>query len=514
MKISTIKKPQDWPQNNREAHLTNILNVCEKFINEPSFYHKELLFSLIDTSDMNEINDIGLVRLTSYECAILNQLYYYASTTCCFDLKMYLYAHIARYTQQHVMLYKMNYLTGIQVDFYCEEYLSLIPPLKLFYVSYNNYHYDKKGSFCDALISQVKLLMKTTYPIDSLCSDFIMLFHELSYANSIAFTKEFCFNRTEIIKLFELEAQLIKLSNTNIMERPIYGVLKMTIKGWILKSRNNYRYGYLYKCISENNTNKAFLNQEIWMSKTDLLNDKREQKVINELFKNKQWLNFSWAKKTKIETLTDVFVCSFTKEVPDEKMKKRYGSCVFGYKSDRIANILSPIYEINGHNPMFDQVFCFDIIYDEQEAKDELNLVCQIIDLFNLSEKDKTLFFENLLKYWYFSFKDKKWEYEKERRYELFYFDYKNYRDLCIQDGFLKQKTTLYLYPDFLLTNNEKIHHQTGLRRMEKLNSISNNNFLFCKKCFQSDYSIWGDQIKEYICPICGSKDFDFIKVT
>lgn len=27
MKISTIKKPQDWPQNNREAHLTNILNV-------------------------------------------------------------------------------------------------------------------------------------------------------------------------------------------------------------------------------------------------------------------------------------------------------------------------------------------------------------------------------------------------------------------------------------------------------------------------------------------------------
>lgn len=59
--------------------------------------------------------------------------------------------------------------------------------------------------------------MKTTYPIDSLCSDFIMLFHELSYANSIAFTKEFCFNRTEIIKLFELEAQLIKLSNTNIM---------------------------------------------------------------------------------------------------------------------------------------------------------------------------------------------------------------------------------------------------------------------------------------------------------
>ena len=98
--------------------------------------------------------------------------------------------------------------------------------------------------------------------------------------------------------------------------------------------------------------------------------------------------------------------------------------------------------------------------------------------------------------------------------YELFYFDYKNYRDLCIQDGFLKQKTTLYLYPDFLLTNNEKIHHQTGLRRMEKLNSVSNNNFLFCKKCFQSDYSIWGDQIKEYICPICGSKDFDFIKVT
>ena len=41
MKISTIKKPQDWPQNNREVHLTNILNVCEKFINEPSFYHKE-----------------------------------------------------------------------------------------------------------------------------------------------------------------------------------------------------------------------------------------------------------------------------------------------------------------------------------------------------------------------------------------------------------------------------------------------------------------------------------------
>lgn len=110
-------------------------------------------------------------------------------------------------------------------------------------------------------------------------------------------------------------------------------------------------------------------------------------------------------------------------------MQKKYGSNTFGYKSDRIANLLSPITMYKQKVPMFDQVAFYDVIYSEDEAKKEINYLCKIIEMFSLTDEEKTCFCEEILEYWYLSFKDKKWEYESERRYQLFVFDYKDYID-------------------------------------------------------------------------------------
>ena len=79
------------------------------------------------------------------------------------------------------------------------------------------------------------------------------------------------------------------------------------------------------------------------MSKTQKLNDKREQKTVKKLFSKKTWLSYDWAKKVNIDELNDCYVCSFTKIKPDKKMQKKYGGTTFGYKTDRIADILAPI---------------------------------------------------------------------------------------------------------------------------------------------------------------------------
>jgi hypothetical protein len=137
--------------------------------------------------------------------------------------------------------------------------------------------------------------------------------------------------------------------------------------------------------------------------------------------------------------------------------------------------------------------------------KDEINYLCSIIDLFNVDEGVKKEFLNIIIQYWPYSVKDKRWEYEKERRYEIILFDDYEYLDQKIEDGFLKQKTTLLKYPDLALKNH-MYHSVIKYNRMEKLNSLAVKDYVFCRSCLNSDFdSVMGYEEGKNNCIVCGS---------
>jgi len=188
----------------------------------------------------------------------------------------------------------------------------------------------------------------------------------------------------------------------------------------------------------------------------------------------------------------------------------RYGQCVYGYKDERIAELLAPIWLRKGRDnkkmPFFSQVVAYDVIYDAQEAKQEINYLCSIIDRFELKLEEKKIFLEEILQYWILSVKDKKWEYERERRYVLFLYDDYEYTELERDDHrFLKLKTSLFILPDFILGDNPSKQY---LKIMidNKREAISTKDYMFCENCFSRNFDAVYD--KQSVCPICESDNF------
>lgn len=155
------------------------------------------------------------------------------------------------------------------------------------------------------------------------------------------------------------------------------------------------------------------------------------------------------------------------------------------------------------------EAFWFDILYDEKEAKDEINYLCDIIALFDLTDSEKSSFLNDILEYWYLSVKDKKWDYEKERRYQTFVFDYKTYPELVIEDDYLKIKSSLYLCPDFILNSKSTLKSKFYKLRKYKTNATMTQDYYFCEECLQANRALYGKE-REYCCPVCGSKNIHF----
>ena len=284
-----------------------------------------------------------------------------------------------------------------------------------------------------------------------------------------------------------------------------------TISNFVLKSRYDYNSDYISKYISKKVALESVNNHEIWIRETTLLNDSREEKVIPELFTDNEWLLFEWASNIDFTRTRNYFVSSFCKNYDDENMKSEYGECVYGYKNDRLVELLSPVYlrrNTKGQSyPVFSQVIAFDVLYDKEEAKKELNYLCSIIDLFELDNKDKNKFFEEIVQYWILSVKDSKWEHERERRYVLFMYDEYDYIDINTDDKtFLKLKSSIFLLPDFILGNNP-VKHQIKLFLSNKRQAITMKNYSICSNCLSADFDSFFSKSKE--CKICGSKTID-----
>lgn len=186
------------------------------------------------------------------------------------------------------------------------------------------------------------------------------------------------FERDELKKLFTLEARLIELNKQSPVVRPLKGVLMTQLSNFILKSRNNYNEDYICKYISEDVARESIKNHEIWMRKTQDLNDEREQKVIPELFEDSSWIKVNWAKDIDFTATRTYYVSSFSKSYDNPYMQEDYGKCVYGYKGDRLVELLAPIgihhlkrkdnadvrLPLKTTRPFLSQVIAFDVLYD------------------------------------------------------------------------------------------------------------------------------------------------------
>lgn len=503
-----ISEPADWPQNEREARLSNVLYAVEKFIEDPTYTNKELMISLITISDINEYSARGLVRVSDYEVAVLNQLYVYATFMCFYSLKVFVYNEIA-YTVQNINAICKFPGNKKTVDDFFQNYSYMDTTLKMFMFSIHYFNYYKKTSLANEIINVVEMCIKSggdkRLKYFSICYNMLLL--DLSFHTTIKgiFIPEF--NYREIKKLLKFAFKLIKDTNQNIIKSPLKGVLKITISNWILRARNNYSENYFYKCMGDTSTSSSFTNHEVWMRSIQSLNDLREGRLIKDMFDSNDWINYEWAKNIKPKLTRKYYVNCFSRNKPNEKMLEEYGHNLFGFKTDKIADEISPIIINTKYRiPQFGQVICFDVSYSKTEVKKEINYLLSIIDLMMISDEEKTAFAQEISEYWIYSFKDSKWRHEKERRYQIFLYSNLDYYELKEEDGFLKIKTGLYLYPDFI--NKENVNYsKIKVNIFDKYYAIAIKEFVQCENCLNLDYDfvVNGYDEEKYICKICGS---------
>lgn len=521
MEVKYSEKPADWPANAREYVLDKVLELTKEFRENPSYVTKERLLSWIADYDLNQRSYAGLYRITDYEVSIINTLYIYGTISNINALKVYLYevvGEMARLQKNFsYMMEAVNKNENIGIEVYEE---GLLLPLKLYYFAYQKFTVEKTNSFVEQLIGMVREFIensKDKNEIDIIANAYESLLNDLSYMHGNLRDGIWRFDRNELKELFNLEVEVITLSEKSPVARPLKGILLTQISNFVLKSRNNYNDDYICKYLPQEVAKESIKNHEIWMRKTTDLNDDREEKVIPELFEDKSWIKYSWATDVSFKEKRTYYVSSFSKSNENNDMFDEYGDCIYGYKGDRLVELLSPIImqeytEIDEKKktkiPRLSQVLAFDILYDRDEAKKELTFLMSIIDKFKITEKEKSEFLEDILQYWILSVKDPSWKHERERRYVLFiYLDY-NYLEMEIDDGWLKMKTSIFLLPDFILGDNpSKVEIQTQIDGKRKGTSMK--DYMFCRHCLARDYDAFVKHADK--CSICGSKDIEYV---
>ena len=522
MDSERIDKPLDWPKNHREFILDCIWKRLDEFEQNPSYKTRERLLALVSNDDMNQFSSFGLVRFTDYEVVLINSIYLRATWFQISSIKAFLYDLITEATRLQIMISRSENLFQEEAYRIKQYENGLLDELRLYYYVYQKYSIEKSASFARQLICVVNNIFDACRNQDdvySIAHALPALLNDISYLRGNKKEKIWEFDRNELFALFELEAKLLKANKQKPSLRPTRGVLMTQISNFILKSRNDYNQDYICKYVSQDVARDSVLNHEIWMRKTEDLNDEREQRVIPELFVDDDWINYSWAKDIDFTPARTYYVSSFSKTVGTTEMQTKYGECVYGYKNDRIAELLGPLMmqtmrkKTDGGKdlpdeitiPSISQVIAFDVIYDKDEAKEELQYLFKVIDLFEMTDDEKHLFLQSILQYWVLSVKDEKWKVERERRYVLFLYEEYNYLETVIADGFLKEKTSLFLLPDFILGNNP-VKRIIQKNMESKQTSITAKEYLHCQNCFVQDFDHYYEAINpEGKCPICGS---------
>lgn len=525
-------RPEDWPRNGREYRLDCIWNKLDEFEKNPSYKTREVLLAIVNDNDLNQFTSYGLMRFTEYEAELINLLYIRASQFQINSIKVYLYNLITEATRlQKISSWSAQITDGNNEEdsYRIKPYEKiLLLPLKLYHFAYQKFTVLKNATFSEQLLSVVNEIRSVSHSEeekDAIAYAYSSMLNDISYMRGNKKEKLWEFDRDELFSLFSLEAELLKENRQNPALRPTRGVLMTQISNFVLKSRNNYNQDLICKYVSKDVAKSSVKNHEIWMGKTENLNDKREQKVIPELFEDESWIDYPWAKSIDFSPVRTYFVSSFSKALKDRDMQSQYGECLYGYKNDRITDLIGPLMmQIMTKRPGADdalpdkkkvpvisQVINFDVIYDREEAKEELAYLFKIIDLFEMTDDEKHLFLQDILQYWVLTVKDADWKDERERRYVLFLYDGYEYFETVVEDGYLKEKTSLLLLPDFIMGDNpvkDIIRHQMELKQRNTMT----REYLHCNDCLVQDYDSVHAGIHSAIkCPICGSENIKII---
>lgn len=521
------EKPVDWPANTREYILDKLCDCVEAFRNNPSYSTREVLVSLTNQHDLNQHIGRGLHRVTEYEVGIINFLYTAAKVHQINSLMTYLYDVITQVTRMQKMISWFPVTTNDDESFRIlpyEKYLFL--PLKLYHFAYQKFTIEKEKSFSAQLKDVITDILSENLSkdeIESITYAYTAMLSDISHMHGRKREKLWEFTREELYELLKLEAKLLRMNHQPANISPTKGVLMIQISNFILKSRHGYNEDYICKYLPTDVARSSIINHQIWMKKTELLNDEREQRVIPELFEDASWIKYHWAKNIDFSVTRTYYVSSFSKAINTEEMQKSYGECLYGYKNDAIVDLIGPFYmqslkKIPGtdpdlpdtiERPIFSQVITFDVLYDTAEAKEELQYLISMIDMFELTDVEKKQFLQEILQYWILSVKDSKWENERERRYVLFLYDGYKYKETEFDDTFLKVKTSLFLTPDFILGDNPS-RPEIERQLVAKRRALYTNQYLFCNNCLMQDHdaAIYG-QVEQ--CPVCGSKDIKIV---
>ena len=312
-------------------------------------------------------------------------------------------------------------------------------------------------------------------------------------------------NRDEISKLIELEAVVLHKRKLSIMHRPLKGTLMIQLSNFILRSRLDGIPKRVYKYIKECDLISAFSNKQIWLRDIRDLNDKYEGEVAKEVVGSVLKEGPSWAKCTKLNYKKRFYVACYSRQLNAESLDDRYGECILGYYGDRLIDFIAPLYwrtekmpwTLSGRPeafPMFSQIAVLDVIYDKEEAREELEYLIVCVDKLGETDGQKRRFLNEILQYWKLSFKDavnrdppyEKWSEEKERRYVIFYEKGYDYRGVAIdKDRRLKFETTAMIVPDFILGRPSETIRSKVSDVLKEVNECATfPDYYMCDKCF------------------------------
>lgn len=526
---TVAEKPEKWPANAHEQILETLCDCVEEFKNNPTYKTREVLLSLTCEHDLNQHVGYGLLRVTEYEVGIINYLYLVGNAYQITSLKTYLYNIITQVTRlQKIASWcdpVLNKEEGDSLRILPYEQ-GLMLPLKLYHLAYQKFTVEKDKSFAEQLMEIVESaieLSQSEDEIDSVTYAYSAMLLDISNMHGSKREKLWEFTREELYSLMELEARLLKLNKQAANVRPTKGVLMMQISNFILKSRHGYNDDFICKYLPRDVARSSISNHQIWMKKTELLNDEREQKVIPELFGDESWINYDWIKNIDFTATRTYYVSCFSKSVNCNYMQDGYGECLYGYKNDRIVDLVGPIgiYKLTKKDgadadlpdtmerPYISQVITFDVLYDVEEAKEELKYLFSVIDMFDLTGEEKKGFLQEILQYWILSVKDSKWKAERERRYVVFLYDDYKYKETEFDDTFLKVKTSLFITPDFIMGENPsrwEIKRQLAAKRK----ALFSKEYLLCEDCLMQDHDV-AIYKQPDSCPICGSKNIKMV---
>ena len=526
-------KPNDWPCNRLEQVIELVDRAYCDFSNNPNYRTREVLVSATSLYDFNQISSIGRFRITPYEIRLLNTFWVCARWYNISSLLMFVYLVVSELCMMDRMIDIVKQgLCGQGMKYPPEDWRSyeyLHKPLMLFYEAYDDFRSRKEGRFDKSVISVAN---KVLQGVDSkellfdIAKTVTIMLSDLSCMMGSKRDGMMRLSREELKNIFSFEFDLLYRSDQNPVGRPLSGQLKVQISNYILKSRHGYNEDYVCKYIDKDVVKKSLINEDVWIREISGLNDPEEGDVLQKLFGCTDWIEYKWANNVDVSDLRKYYVACFSKSESNRAAARRYGDCVLGYKGDRVLDLIAPICKrIMYRVPTADkslpetrihhaqtQVVAFDVLYNEDEAKEELRYLCSIIDMLRATDEEKRLFLQDILQYWKYSIKvpDPRWIAEKERRYVLFTYPELEYKDVVVEDGFFKCKSTLYMFPDFVLGDTD-LPEIYKARIDEKRRSTSTASYFFCHGCLNRDFDLARQEFVE--CPICHSDDTEIVRI-